>query len=382
MYETMWLHEQEYLCTIPIVDMVPRNETSEAEARVAEQKELARANDRGGELLQDLEGQCMYFLSGWWSYSFCYNAGVTQFHQLPPQPGRPAYPPQRDPNTKEYVLGRAKPKRQNNKGAMGNEMDVHKGVEAATSLTTELQVKGDTRYLVQKMEDGDECDLTGKPRRVEIQYHCKPQSGDKIGWIKEVTTCEYLMVVHTPRLCSDVAFMPPKETKANLISCSMVLPDEDITYWEDLKALEAESNINGESLQTQPLNVGGIIVGGGKYVAKDGEMLPVPANWGTGAQNSVADIIARSTGGSENWLVEILSKEALEKLDLDPEAIEQLKTELQKIVGDKGWKLEVVDVPGEKRKIRVIMDGDGEEEEKPPAGDSEKGSEEEYKEEL
>ena len=88
-YETMWLHDQEYLCSIPIIEPPPKNETSEAEAIAEEKKELARATDRGWELLQDLgAGNCLYFISGWWSYSFCYSEGVTQFHQTPPQPGR------------------------------------------------------------------------------------------------------------------------------------------------------------------------------------------------------------------------------------------------------------------------------------------------------
>ena len=92
-YEKMWLHDQEFLCTIPIVDSPVRNETSEAQALAEEKKELARATDRGWELLQDLEGNCLYFISGWWSYSFCYNYEVTQFHQLPSQQGRHTFPP-------------------------------------------------------------------------------------------------------------------------------------------------------------------------------------------------------------------------------------------------------------------------------------------------
>jgi len=58
-YELLWLHGLEHLCTIPIVKPTLKNETSEAEARLAEQKELARASDRGWELLKELEGNCL-----------------------------------------------------------------------------------------------------------------------------------------------------------------------------------------------------------------------------------------------------------------------------------------------------------------------------------
>ncbi|TVY36631.1 Protein OS-9-like protein [Lachnellula subtilissima] len=37
-YELMYLNGEQHLCTIPIVKTTPRNETSEAEARAAEQK--------------------------------------------------------------------------------------------------------------------------------------------------------------------------------------------------------------------------------------------------------------------------------------------------------------------------------------------------------
>lgn len=44
---------------MPIVKPTLKNETSEAEARLAEQKELVRASDRGWELLKELEGNCL-----------------------------------------------------------------------------------------------------------------------------------------------------------------------------------------------------------------------------------------------------------------------------------------------------------------------------------
>jgi len=359
-YELMRLHGEQYLCIIPIVDTPPKNETSEAEARAAEQKELARATDRGWELLQDLEGDCLYFISGWWSYSFCYNAEITQFHQLPPQPGRPPYPPQRDPTTKSYVLGKARTK-QSREDEWGNEVDIHKGQKATVPPATELQVKGDAKYLVQKMEGGTTCDLTGKPRRVEVRYHCNPHVTDRIGHIKEVTTCSYLMVIHTPRLCNDIAFMPPKESKANVINCRMIVPEDEITYRSELKTLEAELAATGTQAEP-PINIGGVILGGAKYVGKEGQRMPMPANFAVGATGTATEVIARMKGKAEGGKFEMLSEEELQKLDLKPEMVEQLKDEIQKIAGEKGWRLEIVDVPGDAREIRGVVDGEDEDE--------------------
>jgi hypothetical protein len=33
----------------------------------------------GLELLREMEGKCMYYFSGWWSYSFCYQKQIKQF---------------------------------------------------------------------------------------------------------------------------------------------------------------------------------------------------------------------------------------------------------------------------------------------------------------
>jgi protein OS-9 len=366
-YEIMYLHGEQHLCRIPIVDIPPKNETSEAEARAAEQKELARATDRGWELLQDLEGNCLYFVSGWWSYSFCYNSEITQFHQLPPQPGKPLLPPQRDPTTKQFVLGKAKG-HESKEDEWGNQIDVRKGKHDNEPPKTELQVKGDTRYLVQKMEGGTTCDLTGKPRRVEVQYHCNPHVTDRIGYIKEVTTCSYLMVVYTPRLCNDVAFMPPKENKANSIICREVVDEDEIAFRTELKTLEAE--LDATAPKEKLANVGGLLVGAGKWVNKDGQRMPIPANFGQENQGKTVEITAKANSKADGGQVEMISDADLQKLDLDPEMLDELKKEVEKRAEDKGWKIGVVNQPGLPMEVFGIVD-DGEEGE-----EDEEGSEE------
>jgi hypothetical protein len=60
------------------------------------------------------------------------------------------------------------------------------------------------------MGGGAWCDLIKKNRRIEVQFQCDPSGGDRVAWIKETSTCSYLMVVHTPKLCNDLAFAPVK----------------------------------------------------------------------------------------------------------------------------------------------------------------------------
>jgi len=387
-YELLQLHNEEYLCTIPIVETPPRNETSEAEAKAAEKKELAQASDRGSALLKELEGKCLYFVSGWWSYSFCYNAEITQFHQLPPQPGKEPIP---DPTTAKYTLGRAKG-RPNRHDEWGNEVEIRnaKKVEAPK---TELQVKGDSRYLVQKMEGGTICDLTGRPRKVEVQYHCRARLPDSIGYIKEITTCSYLLVVNTPRLCDDLAFVPPKAAKTNPIVCRTVVPEEDIAWRYELRERTAQLEA-AEPKDSRP-NIGGIVVGAGKYLNKEkGQVLLPATDFGKVKTEKISKIIVKAKSKAEGGQVESVSDADLLKMDIDPKAIENMKNEVKKAAKGHAWEIKVTEEAGGMFRVEGLVDAPAgkikkkqkdEEEEvstQEPVDEEETGSEEVFKDEL
>jgi protein OS-9 len=189
-YEGVVLHGQKYLCSIPVIpEEIPQNSTTSAEdAKAEEEKELVRASDRGWELLEGMKGNCIYYLSGWWSYSFCYKDEVRQFHQLPPSRGVPIYPPVEDTSVHSFVLGRYPKEDKSKKGdarkTLGNEQgskeafddegnkrdDEEKGLEVPR-----LESKGSSRYMVQRLSDGTECDLTGRPRKIDVQVSTHTQ---------------------------------------------------------------------------------------------------------------------------------------------------------------------------------------------------------------
>ncbi|KAF3938555.1 hypothetical protein ABW19_dt0208509 [Dactylella cylindrospora] len=223
-YEPMIMNNKRYLCSIPVVEPPPKlNATERRKNKDDEEKELARATVSGTELLKGMEGTCLYFISGWWSYSFCYNDHIKQFHQLPPANGVPTIPPKEDPSSASYILGRAAVPDRDAKPEIG------KDGEAAM----ELQANGEAKYLSQKLAGGTLCDITGKERKIELQYHCAPNAlQDRIGFIKEVTTCCYLMTVYTPRLCSDPAFQPLPASRANTIECLEVMNEERIKEYK------------------------------------------------------------------------------------------------------------------------------------------------------
>ncbi|RYP00262.1 hypothetical protein DL764_006561 [Monosporascus ibericus] len=391
-YEIMSMPPHRYLCAIPIIEPPPvLNETATELAKAEEARELARASAHGWDLMNGLDGTCLYYVSGWWSYSFCYGHDVVQFHALPGS--LKSGPPVRDPQTMEYVLGRVQDPRSNPR-RRGGQSETDQGEQERTGAAppnTELQVKGDQRYLVQRLEAGTVCDLTGRERTIEVQYHCSPGSTqDRIGWIKEVTTCAYLMVVHTPRLCTDVAFQPPKETKANIISCRAIVPESEQAEWHARKTLEAEAAMVGQakSMAKTPVTIGGVVVGGRQILGngEDGkppaQLAPPRGFFGglktggkTEPKGETVEVVAQGKGKDQNSKVEVLTDEELEELGISPEVLEQLQRQLQELAGERGWKLEVVEVPGDPREIRGVVEEDEEEEADEEEGE---GSEEKF----
>jgi protein OS-9 len=167
-YEVLIHDGQRYLCGLPSTEAIAAatlanasNGTAQANRTADDEAtELSLATQRGRELLQGMEGSCIYFVSGWWSYSFCYNEGVRQFHPLPTGRNVPVYPPQEDRSVDAYVLGRFDAL--SRRGGGPKTIDMEKSV-------AELEVKGQTRYLVHHLGGGTVCDLTGEERSIEVQ---------------------------------------------------------------------------------------------------------------------------------------------------------------------------------------------------------------------
>ncbi|RMY46896.1 hypothetical protein D0865_09000 [Hortaea werneckii] len=383
-HEHMVLDGQPYLCSIPQVkppqeEQAGRNDTL---TKAEEERELARATDRGWELLSSMSGNCVYFISGWWSYRFCYGQGVRQFHQLPPSRGVPVYPPVEDPTVTGFQLGlyqgeKAKQDKNSDdepapataagkgdESEMESALDISEGLNAkhhSSGSGGDLVQRGENRYLVQRLGGGTKCDLTGKERKTEVQ------SSDRISLIKETSTCAYLMVIQTPRLCDDVAFLPPQKDQPNSITCAPVLKESEIEDYErDLKDLreaeqEAAQLFENEEKAAQAfgseglIQIAGDILIGGHAIVPEQLKLEKGAIVGGGKETYI-DTVASSDGRT-------LSEEHMKKLGLgDPKAVEKLKKELEKIAEGESWKLDVIDTP-RGREYRGII-GDENEKEK------------------
>lgn len=170
-YDIMTLKSTRYLCATPqVTESLGPEDNSTTRTAAQEADELVRANDRGWELLQELEGQCMFYWAGWWSYRFCYGEGVKQFHQLQVRPGFAAHPPVEDTSVTGFVLGSVDAsvaRLQKQETPAAREED-NKGL-ARSKAIGKIQVRGESRFLSQRLRGGDVCDLTGEDRMIEVQ---------------------------------------------------------------------------------------------------------------------------------------------------------------------------------------------------------------------
>lgn len=371
-YEIMNMPSSKYLCSIPFLEDLPENRTATELARAEEAKELSKAENRGWELLQAMHGDCIYFMPGWWSYRFCYGRDIIQYHALPSAPN--GLPPVQDPNTAAFVLGRVPKTPESSTSVAKRENSGQETQAAARPPKADLQVKGDQRYLVQKLENGTTCDITHRPRTIEVQYHCVPTMvNDRIGWIKEITTCAYLMVINTPRLCKDVAFLPPQPSRANPITCRPILTPEEARIHE---LLSDGSPLKGEtqgydryvdvSGANHPPVIGGIVVGGHNILAQDSEngqavTLQPPTSYipeKEKPRNIV--VVAKRTSVEEGGIRETMPDDELYRHDIDPSIVDEMTRELEAVAGDKAYRLEVVESRSGAREMRGIIDEEGE----------------------
>ena len=147
------------------------------------------------ELLAPMHDYCLYRPAGWWVYEFCHGRFVKQFHDDPEK---------KTPRV-QYTLG-----------------------NAATGATPTFESDGvdasGSPYFSEWYTDGTVCDLTGQPRRTEVRYVCDLLKLEQFTDIKETSTCQYQVLISTPRLCAHPGYKP-REGAASPIKCQLVLED-------------------------------------------------------------------------------------------------------------------------------------------------------------
>ncbi|KAH7889304.1 hypothetical protein F5I97DRAFT_1947704 [Phlebopus sp. FC_14] len=199
-------------------------------------------------LLQPLSGRCLYHRQSWFTYSYCHNREIRQFKELPHSHPHPpgGYEPVEDQEWEAFTLGRAP-------SASQPSADVVASNQLPQAAGLEVGQGPSSRYLVQRWGDGTFCDKTGKPREVEVQFHCSMTMTDSILFVREAKTCSYILVVQTPRLCGEPGFKSRHENHdESLVRCREIInpaaaalqPPSESTHLEQRKAEEFSADLS------------------------------------------------------------------------------------------------------------------------------------------
>ncbi|UZJ52243.1 hypothetical protein CBS101457_001563 [Exobasidium rhododendri] len=204
-------------------------------------------------LLSPLKDTCLFHTLEWFTYSLCYGEAIKQFRALPGTSGG-LLTPVMDNTQDSYVLGRwnegievtksiaqqdEKSKEEpSNRGTELMELVHFSSLEGTDSdrersegeggLQSQTTVEGKGRYISQIWTDGTRCIINNELRSAEVQFHCSKASAiDRIVLIKEVTTCNYVVVVETPKTCQEPALAQVEE-EIREIRCQPIVSDEEL----------------------------------------------------------------------------------------------------------------------------------------------------------
>ncbi|KAI9094031.1 hypothetical protein DFS34DRAFT_251213 [Phlyctochytrium arcticum] len=139
---------------------------------------------------------CLLYMTGYWTYEFCPQSHVRQYHVQPPPRDPNAVAPPKPIVQHDYVIG------------------LHDETAPSSAAEVVEYKSGGSRkgFLRMKWSQGTACELNGEPREVAIEFRCSRSAlSDHIAEIRETSTCKYLMTVHTPRLCGHPLFDPNSE---------------------------------------------------------------------------------------------------------------------------------------------------------------------------
>ncbi|KAI9483198.1 MAG: hypothetical protein EXX96DRAFT_499138 [Benjaminiella poitrasii] len=255
---------QPFSCIIPDVQIEQeRLEREKLEnSKVETEEDKKRIIEKGLDLLEPLENNCIQFYahtSQYWTHEYCHNQYVRQFHVERSHDGKEV----KEHETASFYLG-FHPSVASNEGKKSDNKELLSKKRKATprqvylKAPTELRKMMDSeeRYLAQAWKGGSVCDLTGKPRTVEVQYRCDSLQGqDYVSSFVETSTCNYQLVISTPRLCEEMNLSRRHHVEPHRIKCRPIvsekLIEQEQTIVEDEPELHTDEDATTLSKQEE-----------------------------------------------------------------------------------------------------------------------------------
>lgn len=120
---------------------------------------------------------CLYGGSGWWKYEFCYGKKVEQYHQ--------------EGTERKTVISL---------GTFDKELHLQWLKENPSKRPKPLASR---KHVSHFYSNGDICDVTQKPRQLEVKLKCKRSDSPSTVslYLLEPRTCEYVLGIESPLVC-------------------------------------------------------------------------------------------------------------------------------------------------------------------------------------
>ncbi|XP_048379531.1 protein OS-9 isoform X2 [Stegostoma tigrinum] len=174
------------------------------------------------ELLKPMHAApCLVKTKDWWTYEFCYGQHIKQYHT-------------EDSEVKGDVMYL---------GFYESEFDWNNETAKASK---QHKLK---RYHSQTYVNGSKCDLNEKPREAEVRFMCEEGSGDYIARVDEPQSCNYVLTIHTTRICHHPYLRPAIVAKPQPIKCQPALSPEQ--YVEYVKAQVTDTKRKVEKISEE-----------------------------------------------------------------------------------------------------------------------------------
>ncbi|RKO94650.1 hypothetical protein BDK51DRAFT_43524 [Blyttiomyces helicus] len=204
-------HPKATCAACPPPEVSPLKRSSRTRARTPNMS-IAPSSFLTGCRIPALSGSCTHCLhvsqdSGWWTYEYCHRQYVRQYH--PTAKGEP------HPDA-DYFLAIFSPDPPAH--AFYGPGRIGSGEAGAEFVEHDEDGR---HFLRQWWGDGTICDYTGRPRMVEVQFHCC--NGEHVSSIKEVAVCVYIVIIHTNRICREQYFKPRPTVAPSSIECRPIM---------------------------------------------------------------------------------------------------------------------------------------------------------------
>ncbi|KAK1323052.1 hypothetical protein QJS10_CPA02g01172 [Acorus calamus] len=221
---------QNFLCFLPVVEetktVEPTDQQNTSNVIVESTKRTKLKSP--DELMEVLKDRCFYRQEGWWSYEFCYQDKLRQFHL--------------DEDNKvvqEFLLGIYDPEATDS---------FNQNHSTVSTLKDPRSKDASQRYHAHQFTNGTTCDLTSQPRETEVRFVCSEPPTVMISSIKEIATCKYAVTIQCPMLCKHPMFQEEKPS-SHTIHCNEVSVDfkkPETEGFEDEKKSELEVIVSSD----------------------------------------------------------------------------------------------------------------------------------------